>query len=53
MFIALLTCNGSLSTNCVSLKNEPCMARSTVIDLDHAKHNYYLFLIILDKCYGR
>ena len=33
--IALLRFSESLATKCVSLNNESCMARPTVIDLNH------------------
>ena len=32
--IALLSFSESLATKCVSLNNEPCMARPTLIDLN-------------------
>ena len=34
---------------CMSLNNEPCMIRPTVIDLNPFELNYYQFMIILDK----
>ena len=34
----------------VCLKNEPCMARPTFIDLNPIDLNYYPFRISLDKC---
>ena len=41
---------------CMSLNNEPCMIRPTVIDLNPFELNYYQFMIILDKsnesCYA-
>ena len=52
VFITLLSCIGSLATKCVYLNNEPCMARCTVIDLNHIEPNYYQFMIIQDKCSG-
>ena len=36
----------------VSLNNEPCMTRSTLIDLIHVELNYYSFMISIDKCNG-
>ena len=50
VFIALLSFSGSLTTKCVSLNNEPCMIRPTLIDLNPVELNYYPFLISLDKC---
>ena len=32
VLIVLLSFIGCLATKCVSLRNEPCMARSTIID---------------------
>ena len=52
VFIVLFSFSGSLATKCVSLSNEPCMARPTLIDLIPVKPNYYLFMISLDKCNG-
>ena len=34
VFIALLSFSGFLATKYVSLNNEPCMIRTTVIDLN-------------------
>ena len=48
MFIALLSFSGSLATKSVSLNNETCMARPTLIDLSHIKLNYYPFIISLN-----
>ena len=44
--------NLHLATNCVSLKNEPCMARTTLIDLNPLKFNHCPVMISLDKCSG-
>ena len=38
------------ATKCVSLNNEPCMIRPTVIDLNPNELSYYLFMISLDEC---
>ena len=50
VFIALLSFSGSLTTTSVSLNNEPCMIRPTLIDLNPVELNYYPFMISLDKC---
>ena len=50
MFIVLLSFSRYLATKCVSLNNEPCMTRSTNIDLNPVDLNYYPFTISLDKC---
>ena len=52
MFIVFLSFSGSLTTKCVSLSNEPYMARPTVIHLNPIELNYDLFMISLDKCIG-
>ena len=36
----------------MSLNNEPCMTRPTLIDLNSVKLIYYPFMISLDKCNG-
>ena len=51
-FIGILSFSRSLATKCMLLNNEPCMARPFLIDLNHVKHNYYPFMIGLDKCSG-
>ena len=52
MFIELLSFSGYLTTERVSLNNESCMTRSTLIDLNSAKFNFFPFMISLDKCNG-
>ena len=52
MFIELLSFNGPLATKCMSVNNDPCMTRPTLIDLNHVKFNYFPFMISLDKCNG-
>ena len=52
MSIALLSFRRSLAIKCVSLNNEPCMTRRTLIDLNTDELNYYLLMIIPDKCNG-
>ena len=53
MLIALLlSFSISFSTKSVSLNNEPCMTRSTIVDLNSVELDYYIFLISLDKCNG-
>ena len=48
-----MSSTGSLATKYMSLKNQPCITRPTLIDLNPVKLNYYPFLISLDKCNGR
>ena len=53
MLIALLlSFSISFSTKSVSLNNEPCMTRSTIVDLNSVELDYYILLISLDKCNG-
>ena len=49
VFIVLLSFKGSLATKCVSLNNEPCMTRPTLIDFHSVELNFYSFMISLDK----
>ena len=39
-------------TKCLSLNDEPCMIRPTLIDLNPVELKYYPFMISLDKCTG-
>ena len=50
VFIVLLSFSGSLESKCVSLNNEPCTIRPTLINLNPTELNYYPFMISLDKC---
>ena len=52
-FIGLLSFNKSLANECMSLNNEHCKTRLTLIDLDSVQLSYYPFMISLDKCNGR
>ena len=52
IFIVLLSFIGSLATKCMSLNNEQCKTRPTLIDLNPVEFNYYQFMISLDKCNG-
>ena len=49
VFVALLRLISSTDTKCMSLSNEPCIARSILIDLNPIELNYYAFIISLDK----
>ena len=46
LVLMLLGPGGSLATKSVSMSNQPCSVRLTLIDLNH----YYLFMISLDWC---
>ena len=60
VFVALLSLSGSLihiakvseRTKCISLKNEPHLARPTRIDLNSNVLPYYQFMAFLDRCNG-
>ena len=52
VFIALLSFSSSLATKCISLNDELCMIRPTIIDLNPVKLKYYPFMISLDKYSG-
>ena len=55
LFIVLLSFCSSLAcdrTKCLSLNDEPCMVRPTLIDLNLVEPKYYSFMICLDKCNG-
>ena len=41
-----------LLNKCLSLNNEPCMARPTLIDLDPVELKHHPFMISLYKCSG-
>ena len=47
VFITLLSFSRSLTTKCVSLNNEPSLARPTLVDLNSSKF-YYLFMVSLE-----
>ena len=53
VFIISLSFNSSLSrdgTKFISLNNEPCMIRPTLIGLNPFELKYYPFMISLGKC---
>ena len=56
--IVLLRISNSLArvtnvrTKCMSLNDESCVVRSTVIDLNAVELKYFLFIIRLDECSG-
>ena len=52
VFISLSSFIGYLATKCVSLRNEPCMVRPTVIDLNPVELKYHPFMVSLDKRSG-
>ena len=43
----------SLETKCVSLNDEPCMVRPTLIALYLLEVTYYPFMVSLDKSNGK
>ena len=52
VFIILLSFSSFLATKCVSLNDEPCIVRSTIIDLNPVELKCYPLIISLDKCNG-
>ena len=50
--IAIPSLSRSLTTRCVSLNCELCMAIPALVDLNPIELNYYLFMVSLDKCNG-
>ena len=50
--IVLLDFSSSLATKCMSLNDEPCTVRTTLIDLNPIGVKYYLLMISLNKCTG-
>ena len=52
VFIALLSFSSSLATKFVSLNDETCVLRPTLIDLSPVEVKYYPFMISSDKCTG-
>ena len=52
VFIVLLSFIESLATKHLPLNNEPCMVRSSLIDLNPVALKSYLFVISLDKSNG-
>ena len=50
--IILLNFSKSLATKCLSLNDEPCMIRPTLIDLNPVEFKYYPLMISLDTCSG-
>ena len=52
MFVVLLCFRKPFVTKFVSLNNEACMIRPTLIDLDPDEIKYYRFMISLDKYSG-
>ena len=52
MFIALLSFSSSLATKCLSLNDEPCMIRPTLIDFNPVELKDYPFQNSLGKCNG-
>ena len=55
LFIALLSFSESLARDrakCMFLNDEPCLVRSTLINMNPFELKYYLFMISLNKCTG-
>ena len=52
LFFVLLGFSKSLATKCLFLNDEPCMVRSTLIDMNPNELKYYPLMISLNKCAG-
>ena len=55
VFILLLSFSSSLACNqrkSLFLDDEPCMVRSTIIDMNPVELKYYTFMVNLNKCTG-
>ena len=52
LVIVLLSFSSSLAIKLLFLNDEPCMVRSTLIDLNPVELKHYPVIIILDKCSG-
>ena len=52
VLVTTLDFSRSLTTKYMFLNDESCMTRLTLNDLNHIVHNYYPFMIGLDKCGG-
>ena len=50
VFSALSSFSGPSVTKYLSLSNERCMARPTLIELNPSDFNYYPVMTSLDKC---
>ena len=48
--IVLFNFSESLATKCLSLNDEPCFFRPSLIDLNPVELKYYLLMINFDKC---
>ena len=52
LFIVLLSFSNSIATKCLFLNDEPCMFRSTFINMNLNELKYYPFIISLKKFTG-
>ena len=52
VFLVLLSFCSSLATKCVSLNEEPCIARHNLIVLNPVELKYNALMISLDECTG-
>ena len=48
--IVLLSFSESLATKCLFFNDEPCIIRSTFIEMNPVELKYYTFMISLNKC---
>ena len=52
VLIVLLSFSESLAIKCLSLNDESCMVRPSLIDLNLVELKYYPLMISFDKCNG-
>ena len=52
LVLVMLAFSGLLATKCVSMNNQPYMARPSLIYLNPDEFYYYLFIISVDRCNG-
>ena len=50
LFIVLLSFSEYLAIKCLFLKDETCMIRPPLIDMNSVELEYYPFMISLNKC---
>ena len=52
LVLELLFFYGSLAIKCISMNNQPCLVRVTLIDVNLDELHYYLFVISMNRCDG-
>ena len=52
LVLLLLAFDRSLTTNCMSISNQKCMVKPTLINLNPDDIHYYWFIVSPDRCDG-